>query len=212
MGWRAPVYRRRRLEKASPDAVRAVLNPVAAVDTEVLQFFVRHRQPWLTSVARVATTFGASAVVIPLGIVVGVAARRLRGSWAPLVMLASAYVGAEALFQTVKAVVGRARPPASMAIGHFTGSAFPSGHATLSAAVYGTMAALVTGARKAAAWAAAAGASLVIGITRLYLGAHWLTDVVAGWALGGLWLAVVVAAGPRLLKSRAGISSRPASF
>jgi undecaprenyl-diphosphatase len=184
---------------------------VVAVDTEVLQFFVRHRQPWLTSIARVATAFGSSAVVIPLGIMVGLVARRVRRSWAPLVMLASAYVGGEALFQTLKALVGRARPPAALAIGHFTGTAFPSGHATLSAAVYGAMGALATGARRVAAWAAAAAVAVVVGMTRLYLGAHWLTDVLAGWALGAGWLAVVVVARSRLLRPPAGTSSRSVS-
>jgi undecaprenyl-diphosphatase len=180
---------------------------MASVDTEVLDFFVRHRQPWLSTVARGVTLLGNSAVLIPLVLIVGLVMWRRRRTWTPLVVLAAAYAGAELLFQTLKAIVGRARPPSAVAIGHFTGTAFPSGHATLSAAVFGALAALVPGRRRAAGLAAA-GIALMVGVTRLYLGAHWLTDVLAGWALGAGWLALVIVT-PRAVTSSRSTSPSP---
>jgi membrane-associated phospholipid phosphatase len=80
---------------------------------------------------------------------------------------------------------------------HYTGAAFPSGHATQSAAFY-AMLAIVFGTglsfrRRAAVWSAAALVVLIVGASRIYLGAHWLTDVLAGYALGASWVAIVVA-------------------
>ncbi len=83
-------------------------------------------------------------------------------------------------------------------MGHFGGYAFPSGHATEATAVYGMLAVvLASGTRrwraKVLGWASAVLTAAVVGISRLYLGAHWLTDVLAGWALGGTWLLLVLA-------------------
>jgi undecaprenyl-diphosphatase len=175
---------------------RASINPV---DRPALDFLVGHREGWLTGINKIVTLFGNSAVIIPLVLVVGLAWWGRRRRWRPLALLAGAYVGAEGLFQLVKLLVGRPRPPSAAAIGHFTGSAFPSGHATLAAAVYGVLAALVAVSttswpRKVAAWAGAVLMALLVGVSRLYLGAHWLTDVLAGWALGALWLVALLTA------------------
>jgi undecaprenyl-diphosphatase len=77
--------------------------------------------------------------------------------------------------------------------------ALPSGHALGSIVVLGVLAAVVLLAThrtllRVAAVAAAALGVLTIGVSRLYLGVHWLTDVVTGWFLGGAWLAVCVTA------------------
>jgi undecaprenyl-diphosphatase len=55
---------------------------------------------------------------------------------------------------------------------------------------------------KVAAWAAAVLTATLVGISRLYLGAHWLTDVLAGWALGSAWLLLVVAVAQTLAALR----------
>jgi undecaprenyl-diphosphatase len=168
-----------------------------AVDRPVLLFFVRHRESWLTSINKGVTTLGSSGVLIAVVALVGLAWWLRRRSWRPAAMLGGAYLGAEGLFRLIAVLVGRPRPPLALAVGHFSGSAFPSGHATLGAAVFGMLAALVaaatvTWARKVAAWAAAVLLAVLVGATRLYLGAHWLTDVLAGWALGALWLSALL--------------------
>lgn len=141
----------------------------------------------------VVTDFGGAGVLIPLLLVVGLVWRWRAGTWRPLGLLAAAYAGAWALQVSIKLLVHRPRPPATLALAHFSGYAFPSGHATDSAAVYGMLAALLATAstrwgHKVVLWATASGLVALIGLSRLYLGGHWLTDALGGFALGGTWL------------------------
>jgi membrane-associated phospholipid phosphatase len=77
-------------------------------------------------------------------------------------------------------------------LGAGEGYGLPSGHAQLSAAVWGTVA---VWARKTWVWAAAVALSGMIGLSRVYLGVHFPTDVLAGWILGGAAVAVYWGAG-----------------
>lgn len=148
---------------------------------------------------RLATDLGAAGVLVPLVLAAGLAWRWRRGTWRPLGLLAGAAAGAWMVQVAVKQLVERPRPPAGLALSHATGFAFPSGHATDAAAVYGILAVLLarSGRRAArvAAWAAAAGLIALVGLSRLYLGVHWLSDVVAGAALGIAWLVAMFTAG-----------------
>jgi undecaprenyl-diphosphatase len=96
-----------------------------------------------------------------------------------------------ALSSLFKLAIDRPRPDIETAVRVFT-SSFPSGHATVSAVVYltlGTLLAHVTPDRRLAAFflTAAIGLTVLIGLSRIYLGVHYPTDVVAGWALGTAW-------------------------
>ncbi len=148
---------------------------------------------------RVVTWLASSAFIIPLGLAVGGVLWLRRHTWRPLLMMAVAFLGAAGLYDIVKPAVGRARPPAALQVGGpDEGWSFPSGHATQTIAFYGMLAIVLI------AWYAprrrlffAIGAvvvTLVVGASRLYLGVHWLTDVLGGYALGLTWLAVVVIA------------------
>jgi undecaprenyl-diphosphatase len=157
---------------------------------------------------RIITTFGSSVALIPLGLAVGAWYRWGRHRPRPLALLTVAYGGSFLLSQAVKSLTRRARPPATLAIGHFTGYAFPSGHATEAAAVYGMLAVVVAGGtprwrQKVTVWALAVLTVTIIGISRLYLSAHWLTDVLGGWALGSVWLLLVMAATQAITARRA---------
>jgi undecaprenyl-diphosphatase len=165
----------------------------ARLDRPVLDWFVSQRRPWITTTAQGVTALGTSAFLIPLVIIVGAVWWGRRRTVRPLMLLGAAYLGSELLFRSVKALTGRARPPDALAVQHFCGLAFPSGHATQAAAVFGMLAALAAAAlpswrHKVAAWVVALVVVATVGATRLYLGAHWLTDVLGGWALGALWL------------------------
>jgi membrane protein DedA with SNARE-associated domain/membrane-associated phospholipid phosphatase len=166
-------------------------------DPHVTAWVIAHRTGWLTSALQVLTWLGSTAVIIPAGLAAGLYFLIRRRTWQPLALLAAAVAGAIGLYDIVKPLVGRPRPPAAIWIGHYTGAAFPSGHATQSAAFY-AMLAIVLGAglsvrRRAILWSAAALVALIIGASRIYLAAHWLTDVLAGYALGATWVAIVVA-------------------
>jgi undecaprenyl-diphosphatase len=118
---------------------------------------------------------------------------RFRGG---LFLLAAA-LASFAFVEGIKPVVKRPRPPTSTLtdVYHSTSWSFPSGHAFSSAAIYGTLA-LLAAARLGRPWpqrAVVAGALalvFLIGVSRVYLGAHYVTDVLGGWA-GGLGCALV---------------------
>jgi undecaprenyl-diphosphatase len=78
-----------------------------------------------------------------------------------------------------------------------SGWAFPSDHATCATAVYGALGYLVSATRESwlqqlSIWAAAVFASLMIGISRVYLGVHWPTDVIGGWTIAVAWLVTLL--------------------
>jgi membrane-associated phospholipid phosphatase len=169
---------------------------MAVHDPRVTGWMVAHRAEWLTSILRVITWLGSTAVIIPLGVIVGGFFVLRRRRWQPLALLAAAVAGAVGLYDIVKPLIGRPRPTSAIWIGHFSGAAFPSGHAAQSVALYAMLAIVLGAGRSASAktmlWSVAALVALVVGGSRIYLGAHWLTDVLGGYALGACWVAAVV--------------------
>jgi membrane-associated phospholipid phosphatase len=151
---------------------------------------------------RAATDLGNAAVLAVLAglvLLAGLAWWARTRSWRPLGLLAATWLGAWVLSDATKLLTHRARPPVTQAIGHWTGYAFPSGHATTASAVSGMLAALLAAAtprwgRKVAAWTAALLLAGLVGLSRLYLGASWLTDVLGALALGAAWLFALLAA------------------
>ncbi|MBC9034109.1 phosphatase PAP2 family protein [Sphingomonas sp. JC676] len=146
---------------------------------------------WLPSAVRDVTALGSSTV---LGFVVLATALFLwlrgRGRTA-LLVLASTSLGAVAV-TIVKALVGRSRPDLIDRLMQESSNSFPSGHAASSAIVYLTLATLLFPVvREPRMRAFVIGVALVlvgaIGISRVYLGVHWPSDVIAGWAFGSFW-------------------------
>jgi undecaprenyl-diphosphatase len=180
-------------------AFGAVLQDILArdelelVDQPVAVFFVGHREAWLTRLTQDITNVGSARLLLPLIGLVGVGWWLRCRTWRPLGLLAATYAGADLAFNAVKDLAQRPRPPAAILLKPVAGPSFPSGHATQAVAVYGMLAALLAAAtsswaRKVAAWAAAVVIVGVVAVSRLYLGAHWLTDVLGGLALGAAWL------------------------
>lgn len=154
------------------------------------------RAPWLTDVAKVLTNLGSSPVT---GLAVVLTAVWLvRGS--RRVEAFSLVAGAVLTFLAVhvlKAGVDRPRPGSALV--HTTLASFPSGHAAYSV-VFVAIAVLLTraaGSRRLLTVAAVIGLGLmvVVGLTRVYLRAHFATDVLGGWALGAACFAAAGAAG-----------------
>jgi membrane protein DedA with SNARE-associated domain/membrane-associated phospholipid phosphatase len=168
----------------------------ALLDPRVSTWVVAHRIEWVTSLMRMLTWLGSIAVIIPMAMVAGFFFAFRRRQWRPLALLAAGAVGALGLYEIVKPAVDRPRPPSAIWIGHYSGAAFPSGHATQSMAFYAMLAFVLGTGRsprvKTVVWSAAALVVLLVGASRLYLGAHWLTDVLGGYALGAVWVAIVL--------------------
>lgn len=170
---------------------------LARSDPHVTAWVVAHRAGWLTGVLRVVTWLGSLAVIIPVGVIAGLFFVLHWHRWRPVVLLAVTIAGAVSLYNIVKHLVGRPRPPPAIWIGHFSGPSFPSGHAAQSIGCYATLALILCAGRsrwvKIGVCSAATLIVLVVGFSRIYLGAHWLTDVLAGYALGVAWVSVVIA-------------------
>jgi undecaprenyl-diphosphatase len=170
-----------------------VARETSSVDRPVYRFFLNHRGAGLTDSMKALTYLGGSSILVGIVLVAGLVWWFRRRTWRPLVVGLGAWAGAAILTNAVKALIDRSRPPAVHFIGTANGASFPSGHATDAVAVYGILAALLAAAtplwtRKVGAWVAAVILWTVVGTSRLYLGVHWLTDVLGGAALGGLWL------------------------
>ncbi len=135
---------------------------------------------------------------------------RTRNRWiAPFMLLVIAGTGL--LTTTVKELADRARP-ALNPIAETLGPSFPSGHSSWSAAFLAATALILSRNRgphmRAAMAGAAAGLAVSVAATRVLLAMHWLSDVIAGLALGWAWFAVcAIAFGGRLLRFGAGVQS-----
>jgi membrane-associated phospholipid phosphatase len=167
-------------------------------DPGVTAFAIEHRTGWLTLVMRNVTWLGSSWILVPTLVALTLVFWwRGRRGWVPLFYPWAAYLGAVVLYGLVKPLVARPRPPSGEMIGAASGFAFPSGHATQAVATWGMVAlVLLSGwpARaRAALIAGAVAVALLVGVSRVYLGTHWLTDVLGGYTLGAFWLAVLVA-------------------
>lgn len=150
---------------------------------------------WLEEAGRDITALGSIAVLTIL--VVAVAAhlflsRKPRTAW----FLLFAVVGGTILSTVLKSLFDRPRPDLEAVARVFTAS-FPSGHAAISAVVYLTLGALL--AEITPSWplkafyiSVAIFLTLIIGLSRVYLGVHYPTDVIAGWSLGAAWALICV--------------------
>jgi membrane-associated phospholipid phosphatase len=178
--------------------VDAVADPggVSAADPPTLAWFVAHRSPAATAVFQALAVLGGTAGMTALAAVTaGVLLVRHRSRAAVVVAVAAA--GAELIDGALKDLYRRPRPPEITRLGPETNFSLPSGHALVSTAVVGVVAAAVVVAvrRRSARIAVLAVAAVTvvgIGLCRLYLGVHWLTDVLDGWLVGGSWLALCV--------------------
>jgi undecaprenyl-diphosphatase len=149
--------------------------------------------------------FGSLALLVVSAVVAG-----RRRSWAPLWLGAT---GVALLLLTVgtgKQVIARSRIP--FAVGSFGdgGTSYPSGHTTTAVVVGGCLVLLAAPAldrrRLRWAWAAMVAYSGLIGVSRLYLRMHWLTDVIAGWLLGTVIVCLIAVA---FLRSPVAATSPP---
>jgi membrane-associated phospholipid phosphatase len=168
------------------------------VDVRIENFVRAHRTGWLVVMMKAVTWLGSNVVLVPVVLAMAVWFLLRRGDSRSAIELVAALVGSIVFYDIAKAIVHRARPPAVFRVGYnFTGGSFPSGHSTSAMAVWGMLAFLLAlraspYARKEL-FAGAAVLIVTIGASRIYLGAHWPTDVIGGFALGGAWLAGLVA-------------------
>lgn len=179
---------------------------LASYDRPVSAAVVDARSPVLTGIARALTFLGSADALVPLTLVL-VAGLLLGRRWMPAVAVAAGMSASLLATIVLKGAVGRDRPPAADVLGaKSTGYAFPSGHTLNSTVFLGLAAGLLWWALRRT-WtrtlmvAGSAGLAVGVGLSRVYLGYHWLTDVMAGWSVG-LALLGVIAVGTVTLSIR----------
>src|ERR1022692_1432118 len=138
---------------------------------------------WLGSDGVLWTVVGAGAIILAL-----------RKRWRLVIYLLITGAGALVLDPTLKSLVGRLRPVVAHSIAHGTGDSFPSGHSLGSIVCYGAILLVFLPAARGR-WRTAFITVIVvlvalIGISRILLGVHYLSDVIGAWALGITWLGV----------------------
>lgn len=151
----------------------------------------------LTKSLKVLTDLGGTPMLLWL---MGIGALWLvvRRQWPIALYVVATSLGAMGLNAVVKELVGRLRPVVEEPLSHQSGLSFPSGHALGSAVSYGVLLLVFLPVVRRRARPLFAGvmvaAVLVVGLTRIALGVHYLSDVLAGWLLGLVWLALTAIA------------------
>jgi undecaprenyl-diphosphatase len=184
--------------------VRTSAAGIAGIDTSAATWGATHASSLSTSVLRVVTQFGATVTITVLVIALSVLEYRRIPSRAMPAYLLAVVIGQLLISNLIKVLVARARPAIDPLAG-FTGASFPSGHTTAAASFYAA-AALVLGRGRpfrvrTILAGIAVGIAVAVGASRVLLGVHWFTDVVAGLALGWSWFAICsIAFGGRLMR------------
>jgi membrane-associated phospholipid phosphatase len=161
---------------------------------------------WLSTVMWAASVFAAPRYLLPLGIVAAVAFH-LRQWRRGAVLVLVTLMGAGVLDVGLKALFARARPEAFFDYYPSPSSySFPSGHALVATCFFGGIAVLLTHrlesrVTEVLVWLVAVALTFLVGVSRIYLGVHYPTDVLGGFAVGIIWV-TAVALGDRLAEHR----------
>jgi undecaprenyl-diphosphatase len=184
--------------------VRHADTGLVGIDRSVAMWGSEHASSVSTFVLRVVTQFGATVTIAVVGLALCVLEyRRLPSRTMPVYLLVIV-LGQVVIVNVIKLAVARTRPDIDP-LAAFTGASFPSGHTTAAASFYAAVALVLGRGRSLRARTilagVAAGIAVAVGATRVLLGVHWFSDVVAGLALGWSWFAICsIAFGGRLMR------------
>lgn len=177
---------------------------LVSIDNSVGQWEVDHSTRFSTHALQLVTDLASTyAVVIVIVAVAIVEYVRVPNKWIP-VFLVTVVVGEIAIVTTIKQALDRVRPTFNP-VAATLGPSFPSGHSATAAALYAAAALVLARRRGPQMRAFIAGVAVAIAVavacSRVLLGVHWLSDVVAGLAFGWGWFAIcAIAFGGRLLR------------
>ncbi len=168
------------------------------LDEPILDAALELRSPVADTTVTWFTHIGGtiSMPIITVAVMVFLAIRRRR--WTPVILIAAASLGSLLMTVAGKELIGRTRPDLADAVPPYEDSpSFPSGHALNATVIAGIIAyvlilRLQSRAARITAVTIAVVFAITMGLSRVFLGHHWFTDVVAAWALGLAWLAVVI--------------------
>ena len=170
---------------------------ITRFDASLLDWLRHRATPIGYYVFQIITLLGAPFTMLIIEVLGAVRLIRER-RWVPLSGWLAAILGGGLLDLALKAAIHRPRPPDAELFLVGTSWSFPSGHALGSLVGYGMLSYVLvvwwvhTRRAQAAIVAGAALIVLLVGMSRLYLGVHYFSDVMAGWAAGTLWLAACI--------------------
>jgi membrane-associated phospholipid phosphatase len=159
--------------------------------------------PALTAVMRLVTMLGSEYFLVPLAAILVWRLER-RGERNSTYLLVAGILTAEAASELLKWLIHRPRPEVFFGLAPSETYSFPSGHAFVPAVYFWLLAEILAAGTR---WRAAVVVmAALLGFSRVYLGYHYPSDVVAGWALAVVWLALCVIAADRCAAYRGGTS------
>jgi undecaprenyl-diphosphatase len=163
-------------------------------DREVTLAVRELQSPSSDRIGRIVTFFGSHLFILPATVLITLLLR-LRGHWVSALLFAGSVAGGFGLNALLKIAFARQRPDLWPALVAEMTYSFPSGHATMSTVFFGGLAAVVLHLSRrpvvrGATLALATTAILMIAASRVYLGAHWTTDVTGGILVGLFWVSV----------------------
>jgi membrane-associated phospholipid phosphatase len=165
------------------------------LDNRIADELHEHATRPLTEFFEAVTALGNGIVLAGVAAIAAYLLARRR-YYAEAVLMVLAYVGAEVLSYSLKLAFRRDRPFFTDPLATVSTYSFPSGHATVSVAVYGALCLVLLrrliGPARVVCLAATVLLVSLIGFSRLYLGVHFLSDVLAGFSVGLAWLALCV--------------------
>lgn len=166
------------------------------IDTQIVEKILENRTPWMTEVLSLLTYLANWQFIALLGTGMTFFLLIKRKKKVAMYIAGSLIVGGLAI-EVLKHFVKRARPDAASAVISQFGYSFPSGHALISVVAYGWIAYLICKKTqniylKIFIITVATFLIVIIGFSRVYLGVHWPSDVLAGWAIGTVILVVAV--------------------
>ncbi len=164
------------------------LATLVRIDNTIHDWAVTHQSPALTTFMTAITHLGGGSVVVVVLAAFALYAAKSR-RWGQLVALIVSVAGGATISDAVKEWIARERPPVETHLVIADNPAFPSGHAIQAIVCYIAVAVML---RRRRWWFIMVGLAVSIGVSRVYLGVHWPTDVVGGWLLGGCWLVMVL--------------------
>ncbi len=176
--------------------------PLASVDADVTEWVSTSLPGLLEVLARPFSWLGGWIGMTVLAVAMGVVLLRER-SWLDLCFLVAAVLGSTIAVTLLKEWFDRARPDTGSTVPLPGSAAFPSGHAASGVAGLGAVAVLLAErlpSRRARAWlwSLAAAAGVAVGLSRIALNVHYVSDVLAGWCFGLAWLATCLLVRDRL--------------
>ncbi len=173
-------------------------NGLAGFDRPVLDQMIAWRTPVRNSWVSHFTDLGGTRIMPVIALVAAVLIAWWWRRWTPILLTVIAAGGSLVMTVVGKNVVDRARPAHSLAVPPYESSpSFPSGHSLNAWVVAGLVAYLVacrvgTNLVRIATAVVALSFAVAVGLSRVYLGHHWLTDVLVAWTIGTAWLIVVI--------------------